>query len=202
MPDNTVLTAEDLAEMLAGVPGAHEPDPGDPDLLASLFGEPAESHSAGSPPDAASPADPQATTAPEPMAATGGSASGEEAFSWDDALHLVPGYVDLCRRYPPLTERHHPQFGRVIALAYLEDMGRRVRRNFKIGQYQFFDAPELEGLEPDTDSMNCRIVIKLIRYEVGLRIRYWQNQGGADVPGRSGAVVATEAGLRIEKRRG
>jgi len=189
------LTGDEIEQLLKGTTVAAEPEPTDPELLAELLGPP-------TPAVSERPVEPETTRAAPGGAATPTSrgTDGADGLAWEAALHLVPGYEGLCTRYPPVTERQHPRFGRVIVLAYLEDRVRRVRRNSKIGQYMFFDYPELELIEPDTRSLNCRVSIKVIKYDVGLRIRFWENSSAGDVPGKSGAILVTEPGLRLERR--
>jgi len=187
----TELTQDEIEALLAGVTTVPASAAADSDLLAALL---APASDAGAASDQHQTPLPPVLTAPssQPAQATG-------ALSWEAALHLVPGYERLCTRYPPVTERQHPKFGRVIVVAYLEDKARRVRRNSKIGEYMFFDYPELGLVEPDTRSLECRISIKIIKYEVGLRIRFWENGPQGDVPGKSGAILVTEPGLRFER---
>ena len=83
----------------------------------------------------------------------------------------------------------------MLLAAYLEDTTRRVRRNLKLGEHLFFAAPELELVEPDTKALNCRVIIKTLPHQVGMRIRYWENTPSGDVPGKSGTFIVTERGL-------
>jgi len=118
-------------------------------------------------------------------------------FAWEDAYHLVPPQIlPLLKRYPAIGISQHAQHGLVLLAAYLEDKQRRIRRNLQIGRDTFFYATELEILEPDTRTLNCRIVIKTFRHEPGMRIRFWQNTPNGDTPGRSGVFELTERGLR------
>ncbi len=188
----TELTQNEIEALLAGVTTAPASAHADPDLLAALLAPAPDLGAAGGQEQAPPPPVMTAPFAPPSQATS--------ALSWEAALHLVPGHEQLCRRYPPITERQDPKHGRVIVLAYLEDKKRRVRRNFKIGEYMFFDHPELALVEPDVGDLECRITIKVIKYEVGLRIRFWENGPGGDVAGRSGAIVAREQGLHLERR--
>jgi hypothetical protein len=77
----------------------------------------------------------------------------------------------------------------------LEDIQLRLRRNLKIGPDLFFHAPELEKIEPETESLGCRVILKAFTYKVGLHVRYWENTPTGDVVGKSGSFVLTDQGL-------
>jgi hypothetical protein len=126
--------------------------------------------------------------------------TAEENYAWLDAVQLIPKFEKLIRNYPPITTTTDPKHGRVIVLAYIEDRARGVRRNFKVGNQMFFDLDELERIEPETKALKCRILIKIIPYQVGLKIRCWENRPGGDDPRKKGLIVAKEGGLAFEER--
>jgi hypothetical protein len=189
------LTAADVAELWP-TPASQEID-----ALAALMGEaPAAATSqpastvveATEAPVAGPPATPSGPVAtPQPV---------EEHYAWLDAVHLVPEFERLVRNYPSIAAIAHPKHGRVIVLTYLADNDRGIRRNFSVGSQKFFDLDELEKIEPETKAFKCRILIKIIPYRVGLRIRCWENRPGGDDPRKKGLIVARESGLAFEER--
>jgi hypothetical protein len=113
------------------------------------------------------------------------------------ALHLVPEHEQLIRRYPAIGLKQHAQHGLVLMAAYLEDTGRKIRRNLKLGDDVFFYAEELELTEPETEALHCRIVVKMLRHRVGMRIRFWENGPQGDVAGKSGIYEVRATGLQL-----
>lgn len=124
---------------------------------------------------------------------------GGEHFAWLDARHLFREFGPIVMRYPSLSERVDPQFGRVIVLVYLEDKVKGVRRNFTVDGKLFFESEALREMNLDTEAFKCRIVVKIIPYRVGLEIRCWENRG-RDVPGTKLRIKTEAVGLRITKR--
>jgi hypothetical protein len=180
----------ELLDSLSGEAAAPPPSQQDDrDWLASLFDD--------------QPGCPAATTVvgerpvPQQAAPSPNTRMPVSEHSWENAFHLVPPHLlPLLRRYPPIGLSQHPKHGLVILIAYLEDKGRRLRRNFKLGNDMFFHASELETLEIDTEGFDCRIVVKTFRHQPGMRIRYWENTPNGDTPGRSGSFDVTARGLR------
>lgn len=124
-------------------------------------------------------------------------AAASNEYSWESAKHLLPEWAGrLIARYPAIGVSDHPVHGRVLVAAYLEDKGRRVRRNLKIGNDLFFYAEELELIEPDTKHLDCRVVIKTLPYRSGMCVRYWENTASGDAPGRSGTFELVAGGLK------
>lgn len=187
------LSAEDLAALFEQDPAQHP----EIDELAGLLGEPAAGDAPSS--TAMKPSAPPVTRGAASLVPSPSVAEDGAGPAWLAALHLVPGYEAVVQRYPAITERQHPEFGRVIVLAYLEDKTARIRRNFKVGSELFFFTPELQEIAPDTSSLNCRVVIKIIRYQVGTTIRCWENRPGGDVPGMSRTIHVTERGLMLAR---
>lgn len=190
------LTPDEIELLLHGVTVAPEPESTDPQLLADLLGGPLPTAADDVPSDAA-PATPQPRRTPNPRSLDQENSDGR---AWETALHLVPGYESLCRRHPPITERQDPKHGRVLVGVYLEDKVRGIRRNMKIGGDMFFDAEALAEITPDTQELQCRIVIKVFEYKPGTQIRFWENHRvGGDAPGKSGTVLVSDAGLRLQR---
>lgn len=118
-------------------------------------------------------------------------------YAWENAYHLLPQQLlPLVKRYPAIGIMRHAKHGLVVLATYLEDKQKRIRRNLQIGNDTFQYASEIEIIEPDTRAFDCRIVIKMFRYQPGMRIRYWENTPNGDTPERSGAFELTEHGLR------
>lgn len=137
------------------------------------------------------------TPQPQPLVTSVGAGDGRQvAHAWENALHLLPPlFVRLVRRYPAIGVAEHPKHGLVLLAAYVEDTRRKVRRNLKLGDDLFFHAAELEALEPDTKTFDCRILVKTLRHQPGMRIRYWENTSAGDTVGKSGTFQVTERGL-------
>lgn len=124
-------------------------------------------------------------------------ASQSSGPAWNKAVHLLPPWaMPLISRYPSIGVGQSTLHGRVLWAVYLEDTQLRLRRNLQIGNDVFFHAEELEKIEPNTKELGCRVVLKAFSYRVGLRVRYWENTPTGDVPGKTGAFILTEQGLR------
>jgi hypothetical protein len=116
-------------------------------------------------------------------------------YAWEGARHLLPEpIVTLTSRYPALGMCQHTEFGLVVMAAYLEDTERRIRRNLKLGNHMFFDAPELDSFAPDLTAFKCRVVVKTILLQPGMVIRFWENTPNGDLPDR-GSYVVRERGF-------
>lgn len=122
-------------------------------------------------------------------------------FTWLHAITLVPEYEPTIRRYPPIGVQRHPELGRVITAVYLEDSSQKIRRNFQLGESQFLAAQALRTIEPDTRKLNCRVIIKLIPYKLGMKIRFWENRAGGDVLSSHGVIEVIDAGLQVRMTR-
>lgn len=181
------LTDEELAALLAEVPPQH---PRNGTEIAALLGE-------SVPPTPTSASLPPAAAATAPAESSGSQDLGD--YSWLRAIDLVPEHRQLILRYPAIGLKKHPQHGVVLMAAYLEDVKRRVRRNLKLGDQMFFHADALEVTEPETKALGCRLVIKTMRHQVGMRIRFWQNEPHGDAPGRSGTYEVRDSGLQLLK---
>lgn len=129
------------------------------------------------------------------MPAPAGKDQGD--YAWLRALHLAAQYQRLILRYPAIGLMQHDQHGLVLVAAYLEDVNQRIRRNLKLGDDLFFHAPELEVFEPDTKKFGCRIIVKILRHQVGMRIRYWENRPQGDVLGKTGIYEVREMALTL-----
>lgn len=205
------FTADELASLFESTPAPAEPDeleallgreqpPSEQapsryvaadDLLTSLIDSEVRTPEG----DCAQPVDDVATSAV--FEQTPGGILLPAEFTWENAYHLVPPpMLALLRRYPAIGISQDPEHGLVLLAAYLEDKKRCVRRNLKIGNDTFFYATDLKILEPDTRAFDCRIVIKTLRHEPGMRIRFWQNTPDGDTPGKGGVFETTVRGLR------
>jgi len=125
-----------------------------------------------------------------------------DAPGWNRASHLLPAWaIPLLGRYPSIGVGHSKQHGRVLWGLYVEDTTMGVIRNLKIGNDVFFQAAELERIEPDTKAFGCRLILKAFPYTVGTRVRFWESTRGTesgarqDTPGKSGAYLLTEQGF-------
>jgi len=132
-----------------------------------------------------------ASPAPAPVS------QNQADYSWLQARHLVLQYERLILRYPAIGLMQHDQYGLVLVAAYLEDLNQRIRRNLTLGDDLFFHAPELELFEPDTKKLGCRIIVKTLRHQVGMRIRFWENRPQGDVLGKTGVYEVRERGLTL-----
>lgn len=186
MPTTNIVTPDDLSDLFTESPSTI-----DDDRVAALTGLPAV-------PSTPEPAQASALTASKPETPV-----RDDDYAWTRAFHLVPEFSRLLSRYPAIGLSQHPRHGLVLVAAYLEDTSRRVRRNLKFGDDLFFAVAELEVVEPETKALKCRVIIKTLPHQVGMRIRYWENTPAGDVPGKSGAFIVTERGLeRLGHRKG
>jgi hypothetical protein len=126
-----------------------------------------------------------------------------EGPAWNRAKHLLPDWaIPLMGRYPSIGRGQSTRHGLVLWCLYLEDTEAGLLRNFKIGNDVFFHAAELELIEPDTQALGCRVVLKAFPFTVGTRVRFWESMRGTqpgtrlDTPGKSGAYLLTEQGLK------
>jgi hypothetical protein len=191
------FTDADLAVLLEGTKPAPLDVEGE---LAALLGEgldviPAAPASAAMPtPMVSEPATEGIEPAPSAPTPAG---KNQDEYAWLRALHLAPQYQRLILRYPAIGLMQHDQHDLVLVAAYLEDVRQRIRRNLKLGDDLFFHAPEIEVFEPDTKKFGCRIMVKIMRHQVGMRIRYWENRPQGDVLGKTGIYEVREKGLTL-----
>lgn len=178
--------------------------PQDDDLLAALLGDSSPGEASGAAADevaranvAAAPVQPAGAVvaaSPTSRTSTASSPTGKPqkrtGYAWESALHLLPEtVVTLIDRYPAIGLCQHSEFGLVVIAAYLEDTARRIRRNLKLGNDTFFYAPDLHSFAPDLEEFNCRVVVKTIRHQPGMVIRFWENTPDGDLPDRGAYVV-------------
>lgn len=170
------LSKEELDAMFAGIDGAEDVSP---DVAAASGQEPHE----------AAPGSACTTSVPSEDSdgkevANGKQSDQDNDTSWvDDALADEPDPMapyESLKKVRGFTDAFdHPEFGRVVAVAYFEVLreGVRWRFNAAVNGISFFDAPALDVLE--RRGLDARMTVKLIAWTEGTVVRRWGNRSGA-----------------------
>jgi hypothetical protein len=132
-----------------------------------------------------------------------------------DTLFATPSFEEfriVFDRYPYVWEMDHPEYGRVLVLGYASGRntdGELIRRNCVVNRFKseggdpteredhsFNDLQSVVGYLKSNDGKDGSIhrFIKVLRYQVGMGIRFWTNTEKGDLPEFYRFIVLTEEG--------